>query len=138
MVQAPAPGRPWWAVLTLTSKFAPSGRVVQSASKPVAAPGQTVEGPFATRALAMAALHGPVAGGPPHISPPNLLGGIDAVGHFFANLTDRQTVVRVAEVTLGMLLLLIGAAALVKDTPMGKAIYSAAMKTSGTAALLPK
>ena len=93
-------------------------------------------GPFKTKAEALvkaAQLNGGGTGVVTPIKPPvhipnplAPLAGIDAIGHFFANLTDRQTVVRIAEVLIGGGLIWIAVAHLLVSTKSGKKIASAA------------
>lgn len=115
---------------------APLYSIVESAGSPKTAIGVTVAaGPFATKAKAQAWIN---AQGQLHLPSLPGLSGVDAIGHFFANLTDRATVIRIAEVLLGMGLLLVGGLALVKDTSAGQVIVDNLKKAGMTAAMLPK
>lgn len=84
----------WWVVLNLESHMAPTGYVIQSASKPAAKTGQIVEGPYPTRAAAEAALHGPVGPNPPplpHLKLPNPLAWLGGIAHWTGDLVLHLT-----------------------------------------------
>lgn len=55
----------------------------------------------------------------------NLSSAVTDINGFVTALTQRNTWLRVAEVTLGGVLLIVGIAAIVKATPVGSAIASA-------------
>jgi len=105
----------WWVILTQTGKFNTTGRVVQSASKPVAGGGETVQGPFATRAAAEAALHQQANPGPPPIPPisiPNPFSWVGAVAHWIGDavlhVTDVNMWISVGWILLGLALVALG------------------------------
>lgn len=134
----------WWNIWTLASAQAEEivPHTIQSATRPVQG-GQskwgqifTVAGPYATQADALKAIgkfHGP----PPHSTgpggaPTGVLTGLAAIGDFFSRLTQANTWIRVAEVVLGLGLIVVGLAHLASGTAAGRA----ALKAGKAAAIL--
>ncbi len=121
-------GPAWYVITTAPGAHGVPGHVTVS-QKPFPIGAKEIQGPFATKAEALKAANaifpgGTTGSGVAHQAGDDLA-GIAAIGHFFANLTDRQTVVRIAEVTLGMALIVVGLAKLMENTEAGKALRSA-------------
>jgi hypothetical protein len=103
---------PWYVIREPAQAHGVPGKVTVS-QKPFP-PGSTiVSGPYNTQADAQQAAG---TGLPKLPNIPNPLSGVDAIGHFFSNLTDRATVIRIAEVFLGIGLIWIGVLALARDS----------------------
>lgn len=102
----------YWVILNLESHVAPTGFIVQSATRPQAKPGQVVEGPFDTRAQAEASLHGPVGPGPPPVKLPNPLSWLGGIAHWLGDailhITDVHMWISLGWLLLGALLLIWG------------------------------
>jgi hypothetical protein len=117
-----------WYVITVR-KNVNSPFTVQVSQMPFPQGALKDSGPYATRALAQTAADKlkamPVPGAPGLTNP---LGGIDAVGHFFANLTDRNTVIRIVEVLIGIVLITGASLKLAENTQAGKAVKAAIPK----------
>lgn len=62
--------------------------------------------------------------------PGNPLSGLDAIGNFFNLLTQRQTLIRIAEGVLGLLLVVAAIAKLADGTPAGKVAGNIAKKAA--------
>lgn len=144
---------PWWVEIiysywNITQLNYP--KVVQAAVKPTTGSRLTyivigVEGPFKTKADAATAAKnysgiinvGGVGSGGPNLSGFLGGGGIGAVGDFFYRLTEPQTWARIAEVTVGGILIYIGLHATTQGTAAQSAAKSAAkpVKKVGKAAI---
>lgn len=92
-----------------------------------------VSGPYNSKADAQKAWNdksylGHIPPGPTGTQPEQPLTHDNPLQSFLAGLSSRDLWVRVAEVVAGGLILVIGIAALIKDTPTGKAIINTAAK----------
>jgi hypothetical protein len=139
----------WTGSLTSVKNLTHTYHVVQLASPPaVDSPyaGQTVvqvQGPFATKAAAEKAIGAAGTSGQggltvnpdpsaPQANQAPTLGGLAAIGDFFARLTEAAVWERIGEVVLGLLLIAVGVAKLTHAVPVATKIA----KTAGTAAVL--
>ena len=100
---ASASGSGTWYVVNepVSTRLGIDHHVVRQA--PIPSSDTILAGPFQTQKEATDALNGIVQ----HGTFPNPLSGLSSIGHFFDNLTQRQFWVRIAEVTLGGLLIAI-------------------------------
>jgi hypothetical protein len=93
--------------------------------------GHTIASGVGAVAQANAIIGSGVASGAVAVNPtnlPNPLSGLEAIGHFFAMLTERQTLQRIAEGMLGLVLIVVAVAKLAEGTKTGQMAKSVATK----------
>ncbi len=72
----------------------------------------------------------PKHGGPNPPKAPQPLAGLESIGHFFSNISQREFWIRVAEGALGIALILVAGGHLVSNTKMGKSIIKSTSPVS--------
>ena len=105
----------WWIVWDTTGKFNSIANIVSSPTKPLATPGELVQGPFGSKEAAQAAASatGGPAGTPPvaGFTPGVGLGAISHwIGVFVEGITNVHMWISIGWLLLGVSLVLIGIA----------------------------
>ena len=153
-VIAPSGGTtPWYVIWTASVSGLKEGQrqfhVVQTAKPPAFGSNYDnadvveVQGPYTSKSAAENAVGsstgttgvGPGIANPDSKAnqPPALPTGLDAIGDFFADLSQEATWIRVAKILVGATIIIIGIVVMVKDTSTVKAIGKVASAVPGSA-----
>jgi len=140
----------WWVVWTASAsglKYGQRQFHIISGTPPAAGAQdfggivETVQGPYASRAAAEAAVGsstgttgtGPGIANPGNQAnqpPANPLTGITAIGDFFSRLTQASTWERIGEVVLGLILIAVGVAHITHAVPIATKVAATAAKVA--------
>lgn len=123
----------WWLIgfkpigssSTWTFKVIQGTQAQAEAQQKLAVNG-TLDGPFSTKAEAVAAEAKERTKPIPAIGLPGVKNPIGTLNGFLTALSDKNTWVRIAEAVLGLGLLIVGLSQLAKGTPLGDAAGKAA------------